>query len=164
MNIYSFIKFLHILCAMLMVGGMFARQMVRAYAKKSQDVHIVATLLRAAGQLDRRLVIPSSNLVILIGIILAILVGWPILGFMQGASQNWLLVSTILVIAILVVVFAVFVPRNRKLEPLIEAALAQGEVTPDLQLAMDDQVVRWAHHFEEVAVIVIVALMVFKPI
>src|SRR3990172_9224905 len=102
MNIYSIIKFLHILCAMLMVGGMFARQMVRAYANKSGDVQIVASLLRAAGQVDRRLVIPSSNLVILIGIILALLVGWPILGFLQGASQNWLLLSNILVVAILI--------------------------------------------------------------
>ena len=62
------------------------------------------------------------------------------------------------------VVFAVFVPNNRNLEPLIQAALAKGENPPDLRRALDDKVVRWAHHFEEVAVIVIVALMVLKPI
>ena len=125
--------------------------------------NIVASLLRAAGNIDRRLVIPSSNLVILVGIILALLAGWPVLGFLQGASQNWLLLSNILVVAILVVVFGVFVPSNRKLEPLIQAAQEQGQVTPELRQAMDNQVVKWAHYFEEAAVIVIIALMVFKP-
>ncbi len=157
------LKFTHILAAMLMVGGMFSRQMVRASAKKSSEVQIVASLLRAAGLIDRRLVIPSSNLVILVGIILAVLAGWPVLGFLQGATQNWLLVSNILVVAILVVVFAVFVPGNRRLEPFIQAAETQGQVTPELRLAMDDKIIKWAHYFEEVAVIIIIALMVFKP-
>jgi len=47
------LKFIHILAAMLMVGGMFARQMVRASAKNSGDIIIVASLLRAAGNIDR---------------------------------------------------------------------------------------------------------------
>lgn len=158
------LKFIHILAAMLMVGGMFARQMVRTSAKNSSDVQTVGSLLRAAGNIDRRLVIPSSNLVILVGIILALLAGWPIFGFLQGASQNWLLISNILIVAILVVIFAVFVPGNRKLESLIQAAQEQGQVTAELRLAMDNQVMKWAHYFEEVAVIVIIALMVFKPL
>lgn len=157
------LKFIHIIAAMLMVGGMFARQMVRASASNSSEVQSVASLLRAAGLIDRRLVIPSSNLVILVGIILAVLAGWPVFGFLQGASVNWLLLSNILIVAILIIVFGVFVPSNRKLEPLIQAAQEQGMITPELRQAMDNKGVKWGHYFEEAAVIVIIALMVAKP-
>jgi hypothetical protein len=85
------------------------------------------------------------------------------LGFIQGASRNWLLVANLLVITILVVVFALFVPNNRRLEPMIQSALAEESVTPELRDALSDKVIIWAHHFEEAAGIVIVALMVFKP-
>ncbi len=90
--------------------------------------------------------------------------GWPVLGFLQGATNNWLLLSKIVVIAILVVVFGIFVPGNRKLEPLIQAAQEQGQVTPELRQALDNKVIKWAHFFEEAAVIAIIALMVFKPL
>ena len=36
------------------------------------------------------------------GIILAIMLKWPIFGFLQGASQNWLLVSNLLLVIMLV--------------------------------------------------------------
>jgi hypothetical protein len=68
-----------------------------------------------------------------------------------------------LVIAILVVVFALFVPNNRRLEPMIQSALAEGSVTPGPRDALNDKVMIWAHHFEEAAGVAIVALMVFKP-
>lgn len=158
-----FVKFLHIVAAMVMIGGGFARQVVRGIARKSDDIHQVASLTQAAGRIDRLMVIPGSDLVILFGIILAVVLKQPILGFIQGASRNWLLVANLLVIAILVVVFAVFVPYNRKLDPILQLALAEGAVTPELRAALDDKVVKWAHHFEEAAGIVIVALMVFKP-
>jgi uncharacterized membrane protein len=158
-----FVKFLHILAAIVMIGGGFARQVVRGIAKKSDDIHQIAFLTQAAGRIDRRLVIPGSDLVILFGIVLALMLKQPILGFLQGASRNWLLVANHLVIAILVVVFAIFVPYNRRLEPIIQSALVEGSVTPALRVALDDKVVKWAHHFEEAAGIVIVALMVFKP-
>ncbi len=61
-----FVKYLHIIAAMMMIGGMFARQMVRTSAKNSGDIIIVVSLLRAAGNIDQRLVIPGSDLVILV--------------------------------------------------------------------------------------------------
>jgi hypothetical protein len=158
-----FVKYLHIIAAMMMIGGGFARQLVRGIARKSDDIHQIAFLTQAAGRIDRLMVIPGSDLVILFGIILAIVLKQPILGFLQGSARNWLLVANLLVIAILVLVFAIFVPSNRRLEPIIQSALAEGSVTPELRDALNDKVVKWAHHFEEAAGIVIVALMVFKP-
>ena len=140
MNWIVFVKFLHIVAAMVMIGGGFARQVVRGIARKSDDIHQVAFLTQAAGRIDRLMVIPGSDLVIIFGVILALVLKQPILGFIQGASRNWLLVANLLVIAILVVVFALFVPYNRRLEPIIQSALAEGHVTPELKDALDDKV------------------------
>ena len=92
------------------IGGMFARQLVRSIAKKSDDVNKVKSLTEVAIRIDRTMVIPWSNLIFLAGIFLAIMQKWPILGFLQGASQNWLLVSNILLIGMIVLIPAVFIP------------------------------------------------------
>jgi uncharacterized membrane protein len=163
MNWYGFFKFLHIVAVIMMIGGVFARQLVRGLAKKNDDVKLVASLTHVAGRLDRVMVIPGSNLVVILGIILALMLKWPIFGFLQGASQNWLLVSNILLALSLALVFGIFLPHNRKLESILQAALAEGRITPQLSAAMDDKAIKWAHHIEEIAIIAITALMVLKP-
>jgi hypothetical protein len=96
-------------------------------------------------------------------VILALVTGAPIFGFLQGASQNWLLVANILLIAALALVPTVFVPRGKKFEPLLQAALAQGQFTLELRAAMEDPVVKLAHLYEQVSTILVVALMVARP-
>jgi uncharacterized membrane protein len=163
MNWYFVLKFLHIVAAMIFVGGIFGRQLVRAYAKKTDDVQIFAALNQAAGRIENMMVIPGNMAVILFGVILALMSGYPIFGFLQGAAQNWLLVSNILLVLGLVIVPTIFVPRGKKFEPLLAAALAEGRMTPDLRANLDDKVVRLAHLYEEVALVIVIALMVFKP-
>jgi uncharacterized membrane protein len=163
MNWYFVLKFLHIVAAMIFVGGIFGRQLVRAYAKKTDDVQIFAALNQAAGRIENMMVIPGNMAVILFGVILALMSGYPIFGFLQGAAQNWLLVSNILLVLGLVIVPTIFVPRGKKFEPVLQAALAEGRMTPDLQAELDDKVVRLAHLYEEVALVIVIALMVFKP-
>jgi uncharacterized membrane protein len=148
---------------MIFVGGIFGRQLVRAYAKKTDDVQIFAALNQAAGRIENMMVIPGNMAVILFGVILALMSGYPIFGFLQGAAQNWLLVSNILLVLGLVIVPTIFVPRGKKFEPVLQAALAEGRMTPDLQAELDDKVVRLAHLYEEVALVIVIALMVFKP-
>ena len=60
-TLYNVIKFLHILSVTITIGGMFARQLVRALARKSGDVHAVASLTQAAVRIDRTLVIPLHS-------------------------------------------------------------------------------------------------------
>jgi len=97
------------------------------------------------------------------GVILALMLKWPIFGFLQGASQNWLLVSNILLILTMILVGAVFIPYNKRLESIIQAAHAEGHVTLELRAALDDKVNRLAHHIEEIAILAVAALMVLKP-
>ena len=163
MNWYLIIKFLHIIAVTFTIGGMFARQLIRSVAKKSEDINAVASLTRAAVRIDRALVIPWSNIMILMGVVLAVIQGWPIFGFLQGASQNWLLVSNILLVIMMVFIFGVFVPHNKKVENILQIALKEGYVTSDLTSALNEKTNKAMHLLEEVIVIVITALMVLKP-
>ena len=163
MNWYNVFKFLHIMAVIVMIGGMLARQLVRGIAKKSAEVSVIASLTQVAMRLDRAMVIPGSNLVLVFGIILALMLKWPIFGFLQGASQNWLLVSNILLLVISVMVPAVFLPHNRKVDSLLQHALSEERVTSELRAALNDRKNQLAHHAEEVIIVVVTALMVLKP-
>ena len=163
MNWYLIIKFLHILAVTITIGGMFARQLVRTYAKKSDNINVVASLTHVAVRIDRALVIPWSNIMIVMGIILAVIQKWPIFGFLQGASQNWLLVSNLLLVVMIVLIPAVFVPHNKKVESLLQSALTTGHITSNLSIALDDKMNKLAHYAEATIVLVVAALMVLKP-
>jgi uncharacterized membrane protein len=163
MNWYLIVKYLHIVAVAITIGGMFARQLVRGRAKRSADVKTVASLTPVAIRIDRAMVIPWSNIIFLAGIILALMQPWPIFGFLQGASQNWLLVSNLLLIIMLALIPAVFIPHNKKVESLLQTALAEGRVTPELSAALNDNRNQWAHRAEEIIILVIAALMVLKP-
>ena len=163
MNWYLAIKFCHIIAVIMMIGGVFARQLLRGVAKKTDEVKLVASLTLVAKRLDTIMVIPGSNATMILGILLALIARLPIFGFLQGASQNWLMGSNILLVSSLVLVFSRFVPYNKKLDPILKAALAEGRITSELRAALDDKNVAIAHHFEEAAILVITALMVLKP-
>jgi uncharacterized membrane protein len=163
MNWYFWVKFLHIIAAVMFIGGIFGRQLVRANAKKADDVHIFTALSYAVGQIENLMIIPGNLAIIILGVILALLSGYPVFGFLQGASQNWLLVSNILLILGLLIVPTVFIPRGKKFAVILDVTLAKREMTPELRTVMDDRMVKLAHPYEEVSLMMIVALMVLKP-
>jgi hypothetical protein len=146
----------------MMVGGVFARQVVRGIAKNSDDVKVIGSLTTVAGRLDRVMVIPGGNIVLVMGVILALRLKWPIFGFLQGASQNWLLISNILLLGMMALVIAVFFPHNKKVDSLLQDALTEGRVTPDLRATLDDKTNGRAHHIEEILILTVTALMVLK--
>ena len=94
-----FIKLLHILSGMMMIAGLVGRGITRIQAAKTEDIHEFNMLIQLGGRFENQLVIPGSILVFFLGLISAWLRGWPILGFLQGASSNWLLASTLLYLA-----------------------------------------------------------------
>jgi uncharacterized membrane protein len=163
MSWYLIIKFLHILAVTITIGGMFARQLVRGIAKKSDDLNIVSSLTQVATRIDRAMVIPWSNAMLVMGIILAVMLKWPIFGFLQGASQNWLLASNLLLIVMLGLIPGVFIPHNKKVEALLQTALKEGSITQELSAALADKKNRMAHQAEQIIILIITALMVLKP-
>lgn len=163
MNWYLIIKFLHILAVTITIGGMFARQLVRGIAKKSDDIKTVASLTNVAVRIDRTMVIPWSNAILVFGIILAVIQKWPVFGFLQGASQNWLLVSNILLVIMLSLIPTIFIPHNKKVEAVLQTAIAEGRVTTELSTVLGDKRNELAHYAEDIIVLLITALMVLKP-
>jgi uncharacterized membrane protein len=163
MSWYLALRFLHISMAIILVGGIFARQLVRGQAKKADNIQIFAALSQAAGRIESFMVIPGSSAVLILGVILALITGAPIFGLLQGAPRNWLLVANILLILILLAVPLILVPRGKKFDLVLQEALAVGQITPTLRARLDDKVVKLIHLYEEIALVIIVALMVFKP-
>jgi uncharacterized membrane protein len=157
------IRFLHIVTAIIFVGGIFARQAVRTLIPRASSVEAIVTLSQAAGKIERMMVIPGNLLVIVFGLILALETRMPVLGVIQGASQNWLLASIVILVLLLPLVPLVFLPRGKVFEAALQDGLAKGEITPALREQLADPVVRWAHTLELVGVGLIVALMVFRP-
>jgi uncharacterized membrane protein len=163
LNGYLILRFLHIASAIVFVGGIFARQLVRAAARRTEDVRVFAALSQAAGRIENFMVIPGNLAVILFGVLLALLTGAPIFGVLQGASRNWLLVSNLLLGLGFLTVPLVFVPRGKKFDRALKKALAEGRVTSELRAEVDDRVIRVVHVVEIALVVFIVVLMVFKP-
>jgi hypothetical protein len=126
-------------------------------------VHVLATLSRAAGRIENGMIIPDHSAVILFGIFLALQTQAPIFGFLQGAAQNWLLVSNLLLVVGFLPVPLVFLPRGKQFDAALQQALAEGHITPALCAALDDKLIRALHIGEIVGVALIVWLMVFKP-
>ena len=163
MNLYLLLHFLHLSAAILFVGGLFARQAVRALISGASEIGAVVTLTQAAGRVERLMVIPGNLLAIAFGLMLALYGRAPIFGFIQGAQRNWLLASVVILVLLFPLVPLVLLPRGKVFEAALQEASAEGHITTVLQQQMKDPVVRWAHMAEMIGVGLIVALMVFKP-
>ena len=97
------------------------------------------------------------------GLIAAWARGWPILGFLQGGQANWVLVSLVVYLSIIPVIVFVFVPRGKRFRLALEAAVAEGRVTPALSAALADPALAAARAYEQGMILVLTFLMVLKP-
>jgi uncharacterized membrane protein len=162
-QLVQFILLLHIVTAITMLAGWIGRQLTRAQAAQATDIQVFHTLTQLSGRFESWLVIPGSLLVFVFGLLIAWLRGWPILGFLQGASSNWLLVSLILYLAVYPLVIFVFLPRGKVFGKALDEALVQGRITPELTAAFHDRAVWLAHVVEAILIVAMVYLMVMKP-
>ena len=163
MSLLLVLRFLHIASAIWFIGGVIARQIVRAHAKRTDDVQHFAIISVAAGRIETTMVIPGNFAVIVFGVIYGLMIGAPILGFLQGASRNWLLVSNILLLLGFLNVPLVFIPRGKLFDVALKDALAREQMTPELRAHINDRTVRIVHLLELAALGLITFLMVFKP-
>jgi uncharacterized membrane protein len=157
------IKLVHIFGGIGLISGLIGRGITLWKAQRTADIHVVVHFTQLAGWFERWLVVPSSWVILLFGLIAALLNGWPLLGFLQGAQANWLLVSLVLFLSVIPVIIFIFLPRGRVFGRALEDALRQGSVTPTLQAAFADRLVAIAHVYELVVVFLIMVLMIAKP-
>lgn len=164
MNIYLLMKLMHVLAAFWMVSGVIGRGLTYWQARKAKDVQAVRALLQLSEFFERYAVIPVSVAVLVFGLILTWMQGWPLLGFLQGSSSNWLLVSSSLFLSILGFVAPLrLVARRRERTRALEEALAQRTITLRLTAALNDKVVIRFRMAEFIVLIFILVLMVTKP-
>jgi len=163
MSLYLIVRFVHIAGAILFVGGLAGRQLVRSVAARAGDVQALLAITQAAGRVERIMVIPGNSIVVVFGIILALMTKAPLLGFLQGSPTNWLLISLVVLLLGGAVVPLVFVPRGKMFEKALVEAVASGKITPEVEERLHDRTVALFHTLELAAVIFVMILMVFKP-
>lgn len=156
-------KLLHVALALWFVAGLVGRTLALAEARRSSDIVVLSALARLAGRFDRLLVIPGSQAVLVSGLLAAWLEGFPLLGFLQGARANWLLVSLLLFVGITALVPTVFIPSGKVFDQALARAIKAASVTSELTAALNDHRVAWAHRTELLVISVIIVLMVLKP-
>lgn len=135
-----------------------------AAAARSRDIHTTQALMDAAGQFERRVVMPGSFLVLATGLAVAWVQDQPLLGMLEGSSANWLLISLLLYLSSIPLVALVFIPRGRVFEAALADAIDRQGVTGELDAAFADRGVALARTAELTAVLIVLALMVTKAV
>jgi uncharacterized membrane protein len=156
-------RFLHILSAFWLIAGLLGRWLAFAQARRAADIQTAAALLRLSEGFERMMVIPGSQVVLVLGLLAAWLGGYPLLGMLQGASTNWLLASLVLSLSLIPIVVLLLIPRRRRRVAALEDAIANGALTAELRAALDDRVVLGGRTAEILIVGAILVLMVLKP-
>lgn len=159
----SILIVLHVLTAFALVGGLMGRDILLWQAARASDVRAAGTLVDVSGMFERLMIIPGSFAVLLFGLLTAWARGIPLLGFIQGASTNWLLISLVLYLSLMALVPTVFIPRGKVFDASLQQALAKGEITSDLRTAFADRAVTVARTYELIAATIIIILMVSRP-
>jgi len=163
LSLVILMKLLHVLTGIWFISGLLGRWIALDHAAKATDVQNVTTLVGLGGRFERLMVIPGSMAVLPFGFVVAGLQGQPVLGFLQGAGSNWLLVSIVLYLSAIPLIPLIFLPRGKRFEAALADAQTRGEVTPALKAAFEDRVVFAAHVYELLMVLVVTTLMVTKP-
>jgi len=163
MSLAVFLKLLHVLTAFWLVSGLVGRGLTLAQAERATDIPRMRSLVTLGGQFERFMVIPASLAVLLFGLLTAWVQGVPLLGFLQGARSNWLLLSLLLYLSTILLVPFIFIPRGKVFEMAFEEASAHGTITTALRTAFADPAVRAAHIYEFAAITIVLILMVTRP-
>lgn len=159
------LRLVHALAGVLLVTGLLGRWVVLAHAERAaraNDLSSVHALL-AASSVFEQMVIMSSMAVLLLGLLTAWQVHYPLVDVLTGARPRWLLVSLLLFLSTLPLVPLVFLPKGRRFGTALEDSVAQGHPTPGLVAAFGDPLTRVAHQYEVVVIVVVLALMIAKP-
>ena len=160
---FSLLLFLHILSVIALIGGSVALGLALSAARQQQDVRMAGALARIVARLQMTMVQPGSIATIVTGIVLALVAGVPIVGFLQGGAKHWLLVANILLVANLVIVATVMAPGGKAIGAAMGEAMSKGAITPALRAALDNPRMDLAHKTTLAFSLLIALLMVFKP-
>ena len=153
----------HVLAVFWLVAGIVGRGACYRQAARTSDLGALRTLVGLGGVFERAMVRPATFVVLLTGLLAAWLRGLPILGFLQGASLNWVLAALVIYLSIVPVIVFIFLPKGHVYRVALEEATEAGRVTPQLLAALDDPLVGAGRAYEIVMVVTLAYLMIMKP-
>ncbi|TIW14722.1 MAG: DUF2269 family protein, partial [Mesorhizobium sp.] len=125
MDWYSIIKFLHVLSAILWVGGGFTLMVLAVRADRAGNIEGMLQAMRATGELGNRFFAPMSMLTLAFGLIMC----W----FWVGFSALWILIGLAGYATTFCIGMFIFKPTADRMAGMIAkdgvtpAALAQGQ-------------------------------------
>ena len=146
---YLTLKFIHIFSAIVAVGSNITYGLWNALSARD-PAHLGFTL-KSLKFLDDRIANPAYGVLLLTGLVMVFAGNWRL-------TSLWILLALVLFVAIAVIGFAVFTPLLRNQIKLVEA----GQTT-SLEFAALSRRSRIVGPVVGVLVLVILALMVFKP-
>jgi len=149
MDWYSIVKFLHVVSAVVWVGGGFMLMLLAVLADRAGDVDASVKMMRATGELGGKLMMPASMLTLAFGLVMC----W----FWVGFSDLWIIIGLAGFAATAMIGTFVFKPTADRLGAMI----AKDGVTPAV-LAEGRRIMKIAR-FDYAVMLVVVADMVLKP-
>lgn len=156
---YNLLKFLHILGAVLMGGGLVAVWMADLRSRQVRDLVPFAEAVRNIAVSYDGLVVPGALLLFFSG-------GWMIAQFYGG----WAFLETPWLAGMVILFLAEFIEGNTitrlyfmRLRRLTRVALAQGQFTPEVEQERARSLPSFTHFLDIPILTLIVALGALKP-
>jgi uncharacterized membrane protein len=149
--VYQVLVYVHIVCAVIWVGGSFFAQLLALRAQRASDPSVLPTIGRYIEYLGMRVFLPASIVLFIAG---AIMVA-------QAYSFGDLWVSVSMGLWLLsVIAGALYIgPRTKKIAELFEA---EGPSSPGARALMGK--VFLVSRLELISFAIILVMMVFKPV
>ncbi len=160
MDLYGFVKVLHLFAVAAMIAGIIGRAFLRARLVRLDDIQTAREFIEVEGRFDNWLVVRGSIVTLITGLLLTWLGHWPLL---NAGVPTWTLVGAVLFLATIPLVTWVYIPRGKIFGKVFAEALAQKRVTVELRAALSDRVIRASYLYEYLMLLVVMTLMVLKP-
>lgn len=121
LNHYDILKFIHVLCAVVWVGGAALLQLLAFRAERSNDSTRIATFAQEAEFVGMKIFFPTSLVLLGAGI-------WMVVGGPPSAGETWVKIA-IAIYAISVLTGSLFLgPESKRIANIVEA---QGATAPE---------------------------------
>ena len=152
---YLWLKVLHVVAVVLFMGNIITGVFWQKHAGRTRDPRLIASAMRGIIGSDRLFTMPGVVLIILSGLAMAWVGGWPILG------TPWILWSIILFAVSGAVFMARLAPLQRRMAGFAEAGAAAGNFDLAAYQRMSKQWDFWGA-IATLAPLAALALMVLK--
>lgn len=147
---YEALLYLHIVCAVVWVGGSFYAQLLAVQAARSEDPYELPRLGRQFEFLGTRIFVPAAGLLFLSGVVMTIQ-AW-------SFGQAWIVASIGLWVLSAVAGAIYLAPRAKRAGELFEAEGPMSDAARSLTRRLF-----FVSRLELLSFAVVIGLMVFKP-